>query len=217
MPSVKCSNCGLVNFATEEHCKRCGAVLASAAMPPADYPPQSQAVVAEDGYVFPPPPNFGEVWHKKSTLVFTKDAGLPYRCVKCNAPADSWLKRKLSWHHPALYFLIFAGLLVYVIIAAILSKRATVDIGLCADHRTKRLQGIILGLLLFVGGIFAAIIGFASDYIAVWIIGIVLIPVGLVWMIVAARVVAVKKIDDRFVWLNGINRDYLAALPSFPW
>jgi hypothetical protein len=189
----------------------------STAMPQADYLSQTQPVVAEDGYVFPPPPNFGEVWQKKSTLVFNKNAVLPYRCVKCNGPADSWLKRKLSWHHPALYFLIFAGLLVYVIIAAILSKRATVDIGLCAGHRTKRRNGIILGLLMFIGGIFVAIIGFSSDYTVFGIIGMVLIPVGLVWLIVAARVVTVKKIDDRFVWLNGINRDYLAALPSYPW
>jgi len=177
------------------------------AMPLADYPSQTQPlyqsqtepVLAEDGYAFPPPPNFGEVWQKKSTLVFNKNAVLPYRCVKCNGPADSWLKRKLTWHHPALYFLIFAGLLVYVIIAAILSKRATVDIGLCNDHRSKRRSGIILGLLMFIGGIFVAIIGFAGEYTFVWIIGIVLVPVGIVWMIVAARVVVVKKIDDRFV------------------
>ena len=216
MPSVKCSNCGLVNFATEEHCKRCGAALAPAAMPSGDYASQAQ-VFAEDGYVFPPPPNFGEVWQKGSTLVFNKNAVLPYRCVKCNGPADSWLKRKLSWHHPALYFLIFAGLLVYVIIAAILSKRATVDIGLCNDHRSKRRSGIILGLLMLIAGIFVAIIGFASEYTIVGIVGLVLVPVGIVWMIVAARLVVVKKIDDRFVWLNGINRDYLAALPSYPW
>jgi len=194
-------------------------------MPPADYPSQTQPyyqshtepVLAEDGYAFPPPPNFGEVWQKGSTLVFNKNAVLPYRCVKCNGPADSWLKRKLSWHHPALYFLIFAGLLVYVIIAAILSKRATVDIGLCNDHRSKRRSGIILGLLMLIAGIFVAIIGFASEYTIVGIVGLVLVPVGIVWMIVAARLVVVKKIDDRFVWLNGINRDYLAALPSYPW
>src|SRR5438876_6369967 len=106
---------------------------------------------------------------------------------------------------------------MYVIIAAIFSKRSTVYIGLCADHRTTRRNVIILGLLMFVGGIFAAIIGFASDYTVVGIIGLVFIPVGLVWLIVAVRVVTVKKIDDRFVWLNGINRDYLAALPSYPW
>ena len=187
------------------------------AMPHADYQAQTEPVVAEDGYAFPPPPNFGEVWQKKSTLVFNKNAVLPYRCVKCNGPADSWLKRKLSWHHPALYFLIFAGLLVYVIIAAILSKRATVDIGICTGHRTKRRNGIIVGLLLLIGGIFVAIIGIAGEYTFVWIIGVLLVPVGIVWMIVAARVVVVKKIDDRFVWLNGINRDYLAALPSYPW
>ncbi|MEP6706292.1 MAG: hypothetical protein ABJC05_02165 [Pyrinomonadaceae bacterium] len=186
-------------------------------MLPANYPPQSQPVVAEDGYVFPPLPNFGEVWHKNSILIFNKDATLPPRCVKCNSPTDGSLRRKLSWHHPALYLLLLVGILIYVIIAAILSKRATVDIGLCAGHRRKRRNGMILGWLMFVGGIFVAIIGFASDYPIVGIIGIVLIPVGLVWLILVARIVTVKKIDDRFVWLKGINRDYLAALPAYPW
>ena len=76
---------------------------------------------------------------------------------------------------------------------------------------------MILGWLLFVGGIIGATLGISSEYTVVWIIGFLLIPVGLVWLIIAARVVTVKKIDDRFVWLKGINRDYLAALPSYPW
>lgn len=62
-----------------------------------------------------------------------------------------------------------------------------------------------------------AIIGIASDYIGIMIIGFGLIPVGLVWLVLAARFVKVKKIDDRFVWLKGINREYLATLPAWPW
>lgn len=218
MSSLKCPGCGLVNFATETNCKRCGAPLANSTMPATGNQPQTQFVVAEDGYVFPPPPNFGEVWRNNSTLVFNKNALLPDRCVKCNSPADgSRLKRKLSWHHPALYLLILAGFLVYVILAVALSKRATVELGLCADHIRKRRKAMLIGWLLLVTGISGAILGIAYDYIMVLIVGLALVPVGLVWLVVVARVVTVKKIDDRFVWLKGINRDYLAALPPYPW
>ncbi|MEO8434162.1 MAG: zinc finger Ran-binding domain-containing protein [Pyrinomonadaceae bacterium] len=219
MPSAaKCPNCGLVNFATAEQCKRCGVALAGNGVPAQGYQAQSQLVVAEDGYVFPPPPNFGEVWHDRSILVFTRDAMLPDRCVKCNSFVDgSRLRKKLSWHHPAIYLLILAGLLVYAIVAMVLSKRATVELGICEDHRRKRRYGMMIGWMLFLGGIMGAILGIAYDYIGIMTIGFLLIPVGLVWLILAARFVNVKKIDDRFVWLKGINREYLATLPAWPW
>lgn len=76
---------------------------------------------------------------------------------------------------------------------------------------------MLIGWLLLVTGISGAILGIAYDYIMVLIVGLALVPVGLVWLVVVARVVTVKKIDDRFVWLKGINRDYLAALPPYPW
>jgi MFS family permease len=151
-------------------------------------------------------------------LVCSRDATLPDSCVKCNLPTDEpGLKRNLTWHHPLLYLLILGGFLIYVIVAAILSKRATLFIGLCADHRRQRRQGMLIGWLLFGGGLLGAILALANDYIGVMIVCLLCIPVGLVWLIIAARTVTVKKIDDRFVWLKGINPDYLAALPPFPW
>jgi hypothetical protein len=76
---------------------------------------------------------------------------------------------------------------------------------------------MLIGWLLFAGGVLGAILGIANDYIGAMVVCLLCIPVGLVWLIIAARVVKVKRIDDRFVWLNGINPDYLAALPPFPW
>ena len=216
MPSVKCPNCGLVNFASEAKCKRCGAPLATLTEP--GYQPLPQFQVAEDGYVFPPAPNLGYLWQKNGVLIFSKETLLPERCVKCNVPTGgSGVKRKLSWHHPILYLLIFGAALLYIVLAMVLSKRAKVFIGLCADHRLKRRNGMIGGWLLFLGGFIGAILSIANDYTVAMIICLLLIPVGLVWLIIAARVVTVKKIDDRFVWLKGINRDYLAAFPPYPW
>src|SRR3954468_23626244 len=53
-----------------------------------------------------------EVWEDNGLLVLRKNAVLPDRCVKCNAPAEGFrLRRNLSWHQPAIYLTIFIGLL----------------------------------------------------------------------------------------------------------
>jgi len=178
--------------------------------------PPAAGIVLEDGYVLPPPPTIGAVWRDKSTLVMTKEASLPDRCVKCNASANGLrLKRRLSWHHPVLYLLIFVALLIYVILAAILSKRATVYIGLCAEHFQRRRKLLAAGWVLLAIGLISPVVAFSYDYPGVGLLGALLLIIAIIWLVLVARVVTVKKIDDRLVWLNGINSNYLAQLP--PW
>lgn len=180
----------------------------SAPSPPA-------GIVLEDGYVLPPPPS-GGVWRDKSTLVMTKEAALPDRCVKCNAPAKGLrLKRKFSWHHPILYLLVFGAALLYVIIAAVLSKRATVYLGLCNKHFQRRRKQLIVGWLVLLVGVITPILAIAYDYTILALFGVVSLISGVVWLVVVSRVVSVKRIDDRLVWLNGFNPNYLSQLP--PW
>jgi hypothetical protein len=210
--SWKCAECGLVNFAAATNCKRCAATRSVAGSPA---PSQPTGIVLEDGYVLPPPPA-GGVWRDKSTLVMTKDASLPDRCVKCNAPANGVrLKRNFSWHHPLFYLFLLLALLIYAIIAGIVSKRATVFVGLCPRHFARRRGNIALGWILLVGGFFSAMVAFANNYPLVGVLGLVVFLFALIWLIVVSRVVTVKKIDDRLVWLNGINYSYLSQLP--PW
>jgi hypothetical protein len=216
MSSVKCPNCGLVNFATEAKCKRCG--LSQEEMLAPGSQTRGSVQVSADGYVFPPAPNSGYVWQKNGVLIFNRQAFLPDRCVKCNLPTGGLgVTRKLSWHHPVIYLALLGGFLLYIILAVVLSKGAIVLIGLCDDHRRKRRHGMLIGWLLFGGGFVGAILGIASDYIGFMIVCLLLIPVGLVWLITAARIVKIKKIDDQFIWLTGINREYLGMLPPSPW
>jgi hypothetical protein len=131
LPSLKCAQCGLVNFATDTSCKRCGQPLAQNAGVASSSP---QGIVLEDGYVLPPPPSVGMpgsgVWRDQSKMVVSKGALLADRCVKCNAPATGpRLKKKLSWHHPAIFILIFVALLIYLIVAMILRKTAVLELG----------------------------------------------------------------------------------------
>lgn len=213
--SLKCAQCGLVNFANETTCKRCHAPLASNVTGVISSTPQG--IVLEDGYVLPPPPSLGlaGVWRDKSTLVMTKDALLPDRCVKCNVPTTGRLKRKLSWHHPAIYLIILVALLIYFIVAMVVRKTATLEIGLCDEHRARRRRNILITWALFVVGIIGFILAIAMEDGNYLLFGAVALLAALILGIVAVRIVTPAKIDNNFVWLRGINKEYLDELPQW--
>jgi hypothetical protein len=205
----KCTECGLVNFVYDSNCKRCNAAA------PVMQPPAQPGIVLADGYVMPPPPSMGGVWRDNKTLVMTKDASLPDQCVKCNAPANGFkLKRKLSWHHPALYVVILVAWIIYLILAVALSKRATVFFGLCPEHLKRRRTFLIIGWIMFAIGLITPVLAFSNDYPGIGLLGMLLFLISIFWLVFANRVVNVKKIDDRYVYLTGIDANYLAQFPS---
>ncbi|MEK6280034.1 MAG: hypothetical protein AABN95_06735 [Acidobacteriota bacterium] len=174
-------------------------------------------IVLEDGYVLPPPPSLGMpgVWRHKATLVMSKDALLPDRCVKCNVPTPGRLKRKLSWHHPAIYIIVLFAILIYLIVALILRKTATVDIGICDEHRAKRRRNILITWVLFVLGVGGFILAITTEDPTYLLFGTVALFGALIFGLVAVRIVTPSKIDDKFVWLKGVNKEYLDELPQW--
>jgi len=184
-------------------------------------PPQTHkthGIVLEDGYVLPPPPQMPGhgVWQDRNKLVMSRDAELPLRCVKCNVPTHLRIKRKLSWHHPALYLIIIVALLIYLIVAMILRKSATVEIGLCDEHQAKRRRDVWITITLVVVGILGFALALGFEDVTYLLLGFVALIAALIYGIAVARVVAPAKIDDRFVWLTGINKQYLNELPQWP-
>lgn len=162
-----------------------------------------------------PTHNVPTIWRSKSVLVMTKEAPLPDRCVKCNAPTQHRLKRNLRWHHPALYILIVGGFLFYVILALVLSKTATINVGLCETHAGARKRDILITWML-------VLLSFASFYFAVaaeaaslFFVGLALLLAAIIYGSVKARVVAPRKIDEYYVWLTGVNANYLEQFPEW--
>lgn len=205
----KCTECGLVNFVYDSNCKRCNAPA------PAVQPPAQPGIVLADGYVMPPPPSMGGVWRDDKTLVMTKDAELPDQCVKCNAPAHGFkLKRKLSWHHPAIYVVLLVAWIIYLVLAMALSKRATVFFGLCPEHLKRRRTFLTIGWIMFALGLIIPVLAFSNEYVGIGLLGMLLFFISVFWLVFANRVVNVKKIDDRYVYLTGIDANYLAQFPS---
>ena len=189
MTSHICARCGFQNLLTVWQCSKCGTALNSI-----------------DRY---------SVWHKNSVLIMTRQALLPDRCIKCNEPAKQKLKRKLSWHHPALYLLIFGGALFYVILAMIMRKTATIEVGLCENHSAIRRRDIMITWtlgLLSVGSFFLA--SQLEDLTFVAIGGLLILAAAL-YGIARVKVVTPTKIDENLIWLKGFSRDYLIGLPEW--
>jgi hypothetical protein len=162
------------------------------------------------------PGGMAAIWRSGKLLVTGVKTTLPDFCVKCNAPSQGdRLRRKLYWHHPAIYLLIIVSILIYAIVALLVRKRADLEVGLCERHHAKRRRDILLSWLLGflgVGLIVAAVIqsnglmGFAG---AVVLIG------ALIYAAITTPIVSAQRIDGEYVWVRGVCREYLSALPEW--
>jgi len=189
MTSHLCTRCGIQNPLTVWQCYKCGTALNSI-----------------DRY---------SVWRQDSVLVMTRQALLPDRCIKCNEPAERKLKRKLSWHHPAIYLLVFVGALVYVVLAMIMRKTATIEVGLCENHSAIRTRDIMITWTLGLLSIASILLAARLEDLTFVAIGGLLILACALYGIVRVKVVTPTKIDEDFIWLKGCNRRYLTAFPKW--
>ncbi|MBN2563731.1 MAG: hypothetical protein JXQ75_22670 [Phycisphaerae bacterium] len=158
------------------------------------------------------------VWRQGKLLVASLGAPLPNRCIKCNAPAEGRpLKRRLSWHHPAIYLLVLAALLAYVIVALILRKQAVVEFGLCARHRARRRWAVAICWLFVLGSVGLLFLAAIVENLAFAALACVSVVTGLLVYLFGGQPVTPYRIDDHAVWLRGVCADYLSTLPPSPW
>lgn len=159
----------------------------------------------------------GGVWRQGRTVVLSKGTSLPPRCFKCNAECDVRpYRRGLSWHHPAIYFTILAGLLVYVIIALIVRKKAVVQVFLCEHHRARRRRVIAAAWLAALGAIALLIHAINIAVIGLVSLALLVLVLAPACYIVMGQIMVPSKIDDYFVWLKGAGPAFLASLPDTP-
>ena len=157
-------------------------------------------------------------------LVMAKNLVAPDRCVKCNAPAQGYqLLRRVHWHHPALYLLLFK-LPLYLLVALMVRKTAKVSVGLCPVHRSARRRDMVIAsmlclvgpVILFGSAIFGAQAG-GREGESVMTLGmmggLVMFMLGLLVSIKKVPVVAARRIDDHYVYLAGAGRPFLDSLP----
>lgn len=165
---------------------------------------------------FPPAAhNLNTIWRSKSILVMTKEALLPNRCVKCNAPADQQLKRKLTWHHPALYLLVIASVLIYIVVALVVRKTATVNVGLCEEHLNSRRRNVLITWALGLGAVLSFVAAALLNDMTFVALAFGLIFGCAIYGTVTLRVVVPSKIDNYFVWLKGVDGNFLQQFPEW--
>ena len=161
----------------------------------------------------------GGLWRSGDELIVAHDAAFPHRCVKCNEPTEPPNKRrKVYWHHPAVYVLLLVYVIVYIIVAVIVRKTVKIDPGLCDEHRQKRVLWIAIGWIgcLF-GWIPLAILGrwLGLDPGMMMLLAVVFFLACAITAIVKARILYPKRIDDRFARLKGADQRFLASLPNY--
>jgi hypothetical protein len=145
-------------------------------------------------------------------VIPVQGASLPMRCVKCNAPAHTRLKRKLYWHPPGYFLLIFASAIIYVIVAMIVRRRAHFELGLCDRHALRRRTGILLGWLgagACVMGVFAIGALHLKSPLVPLVLGLGLVACPIIGLVLA-RVVSAQRIDKQRAWLK-VGRPFLES------
>jgi hypothetical protein len=144
------------------------------------------------------------------------DATLPHRCVKCNAPpAEPAKTRTIYWHHPAIYLVILVNIIIYAIVAYAVRKKITLEVPLCAAHKSRRRNAILLAWIGVIAS-FVLPIAFASEENGgAWVLFcILLFFVSCLAGIFGSRLLYGKKIDADEARLGGAGRDFLDSLPE---
>jgi hypothetical protein len=216
MSSLKCPQCGLTNFANAPACKRCKVpfhVQATGAVPPVQVQPEAGFHEPQEQQYDPGYPQ--GVWRDGKLLVTIKDATLPSRCVKCNAPSIRHFKRKVEWY-PRWVLVVFLLIrIVGIILYFCLRKRATIYIGLCEDHLNKRRFGMLVSGLVMMVGIFMFFSQMSSDpNFGLITLGLLLGLTGLCLLVTIYRTISATKIQEPYVWVKGVSQDFLNELPS---
>ncbi|MBN1673308.1 MAG: hypothetical protein JXR37_19840 [Kiritimatiellae bacterium] len=153
----------------------------------------------------------------RRALVMGRNAVLPDRCVKCNAPANGQrLTRTLYWHSPFVYLLVVVNVLLYAVIAMIVRKRVRIEVGLCRRHAVRRRVGIavtwfcvLAAMGLFSAGIDSRIGG------PLFLLALAALLGAIVCAAVTIPVISARRIDDEYVWLGGVCKAYRDALPEW--
>src|SRR5262249_32192298 len=144
-------------------------------------------------------------------------ASLPPLCVKCGAPANGKpLVKTFYWHHPALYLVILAGVLIYAIVAIVVRKSIKVAVPLCMEHAKRRSIAVTLAWVL-------PLIGFADIFVlsqfnvdggVIALLTLSLVVAGIVIWAVVANPIRPTMIDVTRGEFTGVCATFLEQLPE---
>lgn len=163
--------------------------------------------------------------HDGRTLVIHKSVDFPPEiCVMTNGKAAGTLRRKLSWHPPAVYLALLANLLIYVVLAIIFTKKADLNIGLSEEwfrKRRFRMIGAWVGSLTAIGLFILSLTlldarGAPEALGPLMLVGsILLFVVSLVTGAFSARMIHATRITDKVAFIRGVSPEFAQRFPRW--
>jgi hypothetical protein len=151
------------------------------------------------------------------------DEDVPDLCMKCGAPAEVRKNKTFNWYPPWVYVLILVNLLVFAIVALVLTKKKRVPVSLCAAHRNHWLWRQVVLVAGFVGlvGLIVLFVIVASntrprggDDYSGWVCGGSVAAL-IVWLIAVAvlQTTAIRptEITDYNITLTNVSKDFVRA------
>jgi hypothetical protein len=153
-----------------------------------------------------------------------EDGYLPDVCMVCGDGGTTPRGKQFSWHPPWVYVLFLGGLVPFVIVAVLLSKRMKIDAPLCPRHRGHWMwRGVVVigGLLLVLLLGFVSVILIAElernprfRNLGGWVCGGVLL-LALVWLVVAvifqSTAIRPTEITDWDMTLVKVSQEFADA------
>jgi hypothetical protein len=150
---------------------------------------------------------------------------LPLVCMKCGAEATVVRKRQFSWYPPWIWVLFLLSVWPFIIVALILTKRATVEIPFCDKHKNHFLWRLLAGgagVAVLVGtGVFGYSIAEASApknnggdiFGAVCLIWFILLAVFALTVGVFNMLTTIRPtvIDNRKIRLTNVSSEFAKA------
>lgn len=204
MSSIKCANCGLVNFKSQETCKRCQSALAEAGT---ETPAASISSLRHERESAQ---TRGGVWQDHKRVVMHLSAPLPDRCLKCNSSQDVMRKVYTLKHYPvySLFTMLLIGFARY--------KKVGVEAGLCAAHRARRRQKTMWAIYIMAAAVVMFFLGIAVEALfALFIVSFFLFFGGCIYLACLGDPLSITKIKEPYIWLKGADDSYLNALPQW--
>jgi hypothetical protein len=152
---------------------------------------------------------------------------VPHVCMKCGADAVLEKKTQFAWYPPWIWVLLFAGVLPYIILVMVLTRRQRVVVPLCDQHKNHFLFRRIFRALGYVGLFFGApgifVLGFAlsprrgelASFLCVGWMGLIFLYFfGLeVWALFTK--IRPSEITDREIVLTNVSPEFAIALDEY--
>jgi hypothetical protein len=142
---------------------------------------------------------------------------MPERCMRCGEPATTHKSRTFSWCPPWVIVTIIAGLLPYVIVSLVLTKRKRVSVPFCDAHKHHWLYRGLIILFSFIAllGLIALDIAFGDQDFVKFLVVATLFA-GLAWLILIAvlqsTAIRASEITDRSIKLSGLAESFCEAV-----